>query len=114
MNREEMIKKLESFCENRDYCNADEEHMCPLFFINSCDFSDFSDTELENAYNEAFGRKITIPAGATNGDVIKLMFPAYEVEIEGDHVTCWIDEHKWIRFDLDWWNAPYKAESEEV
>ena len=56
---------------------------------------------------------ILLPDNPTNGDMIKAMFPKLEVEIEGIYVTCWIDEHKWIEFGLDWWNASYKAESEE-
>ena len=55
---------------------------------------------------------IPIPDNATNGDVIKAMFPTYDIEIEGNYVTCWIDEYKWIGFNGDWWNAPYKTESE--
>lgn len=50
----------------------------------------------------------TIPKGATNGDMIKAMFPNLEIEIEGNNITCWIDEHKWLGFDYVWWNAPYE------
>lgn len=53
---------------------------------------------------------IEIPDNATNGDMIKAMFPDLEVEIEGNYITCWIDEHRWVGFDLSWWNAPYKKE----
>lgn len=56
---------------------------------------------------------IPIPDGATNGEMLKIMFPDLKVEIEGTHITCWIDEHRWFAPDYDWWNAPYKAESEE-
>lgn len=51
---------------------------------------------------------ILIPEDATNGDMIKAAFPDLEVEIEGTHITCWIDEHRWFAPDWDWWNAPYK------
>ena len=34
----------------------------------------------------------------TNGDTMKAMFPDLEVEIEGDCVTCWIDEHRFLAF----------------
>jgi len=59
-----------------------------------------------------------LPQNATNGDVIKAMFPNLE----------WINRNKDVDFyylDSDtpytpklstfrsWWNAPYKAESEE-
>lgn len=56
---------------------------------------------------------IPIPEGATNGKMLKIMFPDLKVEIEGTHITCWIDEHRWFAPDYDWWNAPYKVESEE-
>ena len=58
---------------------------------------------------------IIIPDNATNGDVIKAMFPNIETfeeedvpqniyfSIEGD-VLC---------LRKEWWNAPYKAESED-
>ena len=42
---------------------------------------------------------IPIPKGATNGDIINALFPN-ETDFRND-------------FDEDWWNAPYKAESED-
>ena len=50
--------------------------------------------------------------GMTNGEVVKAVFPSFTVEVNSDWVACWIDPHETIGFDLDWWNAPYKAESE--
>ena len=55
---------------------------------------------------------IEIPYGATNGDMMIAMFPNLKVEIEGIHITCWIDEHRWFAPDYDWWNLPYKKEVE--
>ncbi len=52
---------------------------------------------------------IPIPESATNGDMIKAMFPNLKVEIEGTHITCWIDEHRWFAPDYDWWFAPYES-----
>lgn len=57
---------------------------------------------------------IPIPEGATNGDMIKAMFPngkeydndgdvRYEIEIDFDYSFC-------SYFDGVWWNAPYKGE----
>lgn len=51
---------------------------------------------------------ISVPKGKTNGDMIKDVFPDYDVEIEGEYVTCWIDEHKWIGFTKEWWDTPYR------
>lgn len=52
----------------------------------------------------------------TNGDVIKAMFPNVEItRIQANCVIIWIDK-PWIKCEISnhWWNAPYKAESEEV
>lgn len=51
--------------------------------------------------------------GATNGDMMIAMFPNLKVEIEGNTITCWIDEYRWFAPDYDWWIASYKIESEE-
>ena len=56
---------------------------------------------------------IHIPEGTTNGDMMKAMFPDLKVEIEGIHITCWIDEHRWFAPDWDWWNAIYKIKGKE-
>jgi hypothetical protein len=65
-------------------------------FINECEIVD----------------AIPIPEGATNGEMMKIMFPDLKVEIEGKYITCWIDEHRWFAPDYDWWNAPYKGVEE--
>lgn len=56
---------------------------------------------------EAIKNGTPIPNNATNGDVIKLLFQDDDLGIE-------VIEGN-IRFNLgdDWWNAPYKAESED-
>lgn len=45
---------------------------------------------------------LTIPDNPTNGDVIKAMF--FE----------WVANHLKFHMGEDWWNAPYKTESEKV
>lgn len=60
-----------------------------------------------------------IPEGATNGDIIKLLFPngkeydtindgciRYEIEIDFDYSYC-------SYFDEVWWNEPYISERKE-
>lgn len=57
---------------------------------------------------------IVIPDNVTNGDMIKAVFPnamVYNAGIAMD-VEFLEDEEHW--FNKDWWNAPYKAESEEI
>ena len=42
-----------------------------------------------------------IPDNATNGDVIKTMFPDI-------YSYCGGGKFGFIQFNLDWWNTPYK------
>ncbi|MBP5597202.1 MAG: hypothetical protein J6Y02_17600 [Pseudobutyrivibrio sp.] len=59
-------------------------------------------------------RAILIPEGATNGDVIKAMFPKVTIIVNenlGEKGTVFVifkNHETVILFDLDWWNAPYK------
>ena len=54
---------------------------------------------------------VLIPDNATNGDVIMAMFPNAkwyvneDNEVFTDHVTL---NDRFVRFNIDWWNAPYK------
>lgn len=55
-----------------------------------------------------------IPDNATNGDVIKAMFPnAWRSNyIDSDNkCTLYIDDYE-LEVDIDWWNAPYKGVEE--
>lgn len=66
---------------------------------------------------EAIEVKVCVPKDATNGDMIKAMFPnAKTWEVARDDVHCAYIEFKDIceikSFPLSWWNAPYKTESE--
>ena len=53
---------------------------------------------------------IPIPEDATNGDVIKIMFPNSEVITLADGtVSVKYKEHGcWVHYESDWWNAKYK------
>ena len=122
ISRNEMIKELKSFCNDRECCcDYDSESICPLIPHEwNCQFHTLSDSELTKEYHYVFGKKVTIPVGATNGDVIKAMFPYvnvknecaeyYSVNIENlqEDIAC-----NTVGFSKDWWNAPYKVESEE-
>ena len=71
-------------------------------------------------YNVPIHKAIIIPENATNGDMIRALFPNAEIEeIRGS-----FDKEKllgyrtWLGgrsqdYPLDWWNAPYSPESEE-
>lgn len=62
---------------------------------------------------------LTIPENPTNGDMIKAMFPNLECVGEREDTKSYILEPdaflspKLMVFN-SWWNAPYKAESEEL
>ena len=47
-----------------------------------------------------------IPKGATNGDMIMTMLPNEEI-IETNSACVYLGVN--MRFDTDWWNAPYKG-----
>jgi hypothetical protein len=62
---------------------------------------------------------IRIPKGATNGDVIKAMFPNCEQKenIHNGYFEMYFDgdfgNPSYMRVREYWWNAPYKKEVEE-
>ena len=61
---------------------------------------------------------IDIPDNATNGDVIKAMFPNTEVDdydYGKDPVidVYGIDDTEYITLRKDWWNAPYQKGGKE-
>ena len=51
---------------------------------------------------------IEIPNGATNGDMIKTIFPNIEIEGIGGEIKCIATKNGTSYFALDWWNAPHK------
>ena len=54
---------------------------------------------------------IEIPKGATNGDMIKAMFPnAKNIRVDGGYPLNYIIEGEWHRNLKEWWNAPYRLE----
>lgn len=62
------------------------------------------------------GSVIIVSEDATNGDVIKAMFPNAKIIINeclGVHGTVYFEYDKIITFyPLDWWNSPYRKEQE--
>lgn len=51
---------------------------------------------------------INIPEGATNGDVIKAVFPTAKCYCTERLQTAGMPRRN-ADFDVDWWNAPYKG-----
>lgn len=65
---------------------------------------DLVKTGLKNLQNV-----VLVKNGATNGDVIKAIFPNIDIEIHNITVYVIFDMYSnVISFDLDWWNALYK------
>ena len=65
----------------------------------------------------AIKKGTSLPDNATNGDVIKTLFPFVTKHISHSENNIYIDapiQATVLAFDRYWWNAPYKAESEEV
>lgn len=62
------------------------------------------------------GHCINIPEDATNGDVIKMIFPNADTFTEEDcpHIVNISLGGYAQTFRDSWWNAPYRSESEEV
>lgn len=62
---------------------------------------------------------VEIPEGATNGDMVKAMFPNCEQKehINNGYFEMYFDgdfgNASYMRVSKDWWDAPYKKEVEE-
>ena len=67
---------------------------------------------LLDSYAQAVANGTPIPDNATNGDVIKAMFPDAEIHIDGNDVFV---HHIgfWIKYNIRWWNAPYQKGGKE-
>lgn len=61
---------------------------------------------------------IEIPKGATNGDIIKIIFPDVIISESEDTVHLKYpavnsDPLFFVQVSKSWWNSPYKVESED-
>lgn len=70
-------------------------------------------------YDVPIYKAVIIPKGATNGDVMKAMFPdinfcdmAFTVHATTKVISDGVQGSICYDFWKAWWNAPYKAESE--
>lgn len=62
-------------------------------------------------YDIPIHNAIIIPRGATNGDMIKALFPNCVIDEDfGRAVVTNVDGKQYWR--KNWWNAPYKTKSE--
>lgn len=82
-------------------CSPDDSIMVALDDIAVSVLMTIEEQPLVNA--------IPIPEEATNGDMIMTMFNCMVIEISKGKVYV---EGIFFPFDEEWWNAPYKRESE--
>lgn len=60
----------------------------------------------------AIANGILLPEDATNGDMIKALFPNGS-QVKGASIYVMNDNKSNVFYDFDWWNAPYKADKEK-
>lgn len=87
--------------------------------IKSLEFA-IDSLKVDEAYNLMYEKVdfIVIPEGATNGDMIKAMFPDAEITMPRNPLntnSCVIvnynyNEKHYNYYRLDWWNSPYRKE----
>ena len=81
------------------------------FLEHNIDYAGISD-----AYKKAFEALKLIPDNATNGDVIKAMFPNADIEYWYEYSTYNVEfpnDNDIKHFSYNWWNAPYKKGEQE-
>lgn len=71
-------------------------------------YSDFTTRLSMKKCTEIIANGTPIPDNATNGDVVKAMFPN-ELLTSITSTLWWGDN---MSFNKDWWNAPYKGVEE--
>ena len=76
-------------------------------------------TVLFGSYAQFIKKGTIIPDNATNGDMVKAMFPnaTFMIGEEKDeqgtkNLYVYTDDFEGFAVDLDWWNSPYKKEVE--
>lgn len=86
--------------------------MVQKYIIDKADIHDLltgKDIPLEQG-SKARAFCVEIAGGMTNGDAIISLYPDLKYTIQNGRVITTIGVAS--SFDLEWWNTPYKAESE--
>ena len=84
--------------------------LCQLYSPSGC-----AKLSKESCLKEALH---ILRGNVTNGDMIKTMFPnivceTYEDDYGNKYVVWTLDGKNHHQFELAWWKAPYKTESEK-
>ena len=92
----------------------EEQYIATKVMVQSHNIGSSNDRVIANGIPlpEHHGRLIEIPYNATNGDVIKALFYVKDIEELECCTFASIAGDADMRVYKDWWNAPYKAESE--
>lgn len=71
--------------------------------------------ESVNNYIKSISQKaIIIPEGATNGDMVRALFPNAKIYQVGKYVNALFQSSVWFEdMCTGWWYAPYKKEGDE-
>lgn len=81
------------------------------------DSVNFGETDYKEHICNAIRNGTSIPDNATNGDVIKALYPNRTFFNEASCCVTMRDEDTeyltYIDFDGDWWNSPYKGGGQE-
>lgn len=96
--------------------------MTKRYIIDKADIHDLlAGKELSLSQGRESAFCITISENMTNGDMIKAVFPNCEVKFnEYKDMQCLnsysviFDDFYEVEFLNEWWNSPYRAESEEA
>jgi hypothetical protein len=87
--------------------NADKGLISKIQRATGCNFV----TANEIVEGMSTENAIPIPDGATNGDMIKVMFPNFHTDDLS--YTIWVGYDQ-MSFKRDWWNAPYNPPKQNL
>lgn len=123
------IKDYKCKCGHNDFFFADKGSQKGIYCSYCGKWVKWADKDERNLamncgsnigdYDIPIHNAIIIPEGATNGDMIKALFPDAMKSnfIESgldmkDYVTIYVGDYE-MRVAYDWWSAPYKSEIED-
>lgn len=83
--------------------------MIDIPYGHYCTIKDGFLSECLQATTEAILNGTLIPDNATNGDMIKVMFPQLKIRILPDMVIVFGEDYEFQHhYPIEWWNSPYK------
>ena len=88
--------------------------MVQKYIIDKTDIHDLlTGKEIPLPQGKARAFCVEVAGKITNGDMIKAIFPNIDTEQIEDIIDVYGMSKCRVTYDTDWWNAPYKTESEE-